>query len=65
MAAAAANTAALEALVEAGADVNASEAEGRLLLHLLAAQGKPEQVMILLAGGADDTIALNRRACRL
>jgi len=53
---AAANTAVLEALVEAGVDVNASDAEGRLLLHLLAAQGKPEQVMILLAGGADGTL---------
>jgi hypothetical protein len=29
---------------------------GRPLLHLLAAQGKPEQVMILLAGGADGTL---------
>ena len=39
---AAGNTAVLEALIEAGADKN-SDAEGRLLLHLLAAQGRPER----------------------
>ena len=60
-AAVAANAAALESLVEAGADVNASDAQGKLL-HLLAAQGKPEQAMILLAGDADGTIAHDRRA---
>jgi ankyrin repeat protein len=46
----------LEALVEASADVNAFDAERKLLLHLLAAQGKPEQVIVLLAGGADGTL---------
>jgi ankyrin repeat protein len=49
----------VELLVEAGADVNAQDADGWTPLNLAAHEGIPETVSLLLANRADPTIPAN------